>query len=126
MPGCAITDWVGEMIRLMTAAFMAGAMLLPAIGRAQAASAAPGTEQAVRPSAPHPRATEISSQRRRASTRLRVHPNFTYPDYWPHDVYPRHDLPPNAVRVCNATYVQEYRPSGTVIVPRMSCYWRGG
>jgi len=27
------------------------------------------------------------------------------------------------VRVCNATYVQEYRPSGTVIVPRMSCYW---
>jgi len=34
-------------------------------------------------------------------------------------------LSPNAVRVCNAYYVQEFRPSGTVIVPRMSCYWRG-
>ena len=34
-------------------------------------------------------------------------------------------LGPNAVRVCNAQYVQEYRPSGTVIVPRMNCYWRG-
>ena len=32
---------------------------------------------------------------------------------------------PNAVRVCNAHYEQEYRPSGTVIVPRMTCYWRG-
>jgi hypothetical protein len=30
------------------------------------------------------------------------------------------------VRECNATYVQEYRPSGTVIVPRMNCYWRRG
>ena len=32
---------------------------------------------------------------------------------------------PNSVRVCNVHYEQEYRPSGTVIVPRMSCYWRG-
>ena len=32
----------------------------------------------------------------------------------------------NAVRECNATYVQEYRPSGTVITPRMNCYWRPG
>jgi hypothetical protein len=28
--------------------------------------------------------------------------------------------------MCNATYVQEYRPSGTVITPRMHCYWRPG
>ena len=34
-------------------------------------------------------------------------------------------LGPNSVRICNAHYVQEYRPSGTVIVPRMNCYWRG-
>lgn len=34
-------------------------------------------------------------------------------------------LSPNAQRVCNAYYVQEYRPSGTVIVPRMNCYWSG-
>lgn len=32
---------------------------------------------------------------------------------------------PNSVRICNAWYEQEYRPSGTVIVPRMRCYWSG-
>jgi hypothetical protein len=37
----------------------------------------------------------------------------------------RDSLGPNAVRVCNAHYEQEFRPSGTVIVPRMTCYWRG-
>ena len=37
----------------------------------------------------------------------------------------RDTLGPNAVRVCNAHYEQEYRPSGTVIVLRMNCYWRG-
>jgi len=37
----------------------------------------------------------------------------------------RDTLGPNAVRVCNAHYEQEFRPSGTVIVPRMTCYWRG-
>jgi hypothetical protein len=30
------------------------------------------------------------------------------------------------VRACTAHYVQEYRPSGTVITPRMNCYWRPG
>ena len=57
----------------------------------------------------------------RPPTRLRV-----YPNYEPEDVYPYYYPGPNAVRVCNATYVQEYRPSGTVIVPRVSCYWRRG
>ena len=32
-------------------------------------------------------------------------------------------LGPNAVRQCSARYVQEVRPSGVVIVPRMSCWW---
>lgn len=32
---------------------------------------------------------------------------------------------PNSKRVCNAHYEREYRPSGTVIVPRMNCYWSG-
>jgi len=59
---------------------------------------------------------------RRPPTRLRVHPYY----YQQEDVYPRYNPGPNAVRVCNATYVQEYRPSGTVIVPRMSCYWTRG
>jgi hypothetical protein len=41
-------------------------------------------------------------------------------------VYPSYNPGPNAVRDCTATYVQEFRPSGTVIVPRMNCYWRRG
>ena len=59
---------------------------------------------------------------RRPPTRLRVQPYY----YRQEEVYPHYNPGPNAVRVCNATYVQEYRPSGTVIVPRMSCYWRRG
>ncbi len=69
-------------------------------------------------------ATDISAQRRirRPATRLRVYPWYE----WEPDVYPRYNPGPNAVRECNATYVQEYRPSGPVIVPRMNCYWRRG
>jgi hypothetical protein len=50
-----------------------------------------------------------------------------YPRYYeqePDGVYPRYFPGRNAVRDCTATYVQEYRPSGTVITPRMSCFWR--
>ena len=57
----------------------------------------------------------------RPSSRLRVTPY-----YEEQGVVPRYYPGPNAVRVCNAHYVQEYRPSGTVIVPRMSCYWTRG
>jgi hypothetical protein len=55
----------------------------------------------------------------RPQARLRVTPNYD-----PDSIYPHYNPGPNAVRVCNAHYVQEYRPSGTVIVPRMSCYWQ--
>ena len=70
-------------------------------------------------------ATDISAQRRlrRPPTRLRVYPRYE-PD--PDGVYPRYFPGRNAVRDCTATYVQEYRPSGTVITPRMNCYWRRG
>ena len=44
----------------------------------------------------------------------------------PDDVYPRYYPGPNAVRECSASYVPEYRPSGTVIIPRVNCFWRGG
>ncbi|MBW7972779.1 hypothetical protein [Bradyrhizobium sp. BR 10289] len=57
----------------------------------------------------------------RKRSRLRVTPYYS-----PDGVYPRYNPGPDAVRECNATYVQEYRPSGTVIVPHMSCYWRRG
>jgi hypothetical protein len=35
-------------------------------------------------------------------------------------------LPSDAVRQCRAWYVQEARPSGVVIVPRMQCWWERG
>ncbi len=69
--------------------------------------------QAGVPDAPPPR--------KRPPARLRVTPYYS-----PDGVYPRYNPGPDAVRECNATYVQEYRPSGTVIVPHMSCHWRRG
>jgi hypothetical protein len=64
--------------------------------------------------APHMTAEEFSAQSRRilhrTPRRVRIYGQR---------------LSPNAVRVCNAHYEQEFRRSGTVIVPRMTCYWRG-
>ena len=71
--------------------------------------------------------TELSAQSRRyrrPPARLRVYPS--YPSYSPDDVYPRYFPGRNAVRDCTATYVEEFRPSGTVITPRMNCFWRPG
>lgn len=91
-------------------------------GTATAQFAGPATH-VVRGTSQHA-ATDVSAQRRRAErppTRLRVHPRYN-----PHEVYPRYNPGPNAVRDCTATYVEEFRPSGTVIVPRMNCFWRRG
>jgi hypothetical protein len=108
------------MMRIRTAAVwvaLAGAMALPTTAAtAQTASSGVRTAQPSQPAV-----TDASAQRRRPPTRLRVTPY-----YRPDDVYPRYYPGRNAVRDCTATYVQEYRPSGTVIVPRMSCYWRRG
>ena len=112
------------MMRIGTAAIwvaFAGTFLLPAGGaRAQAAPSGLGTAQASQSVV-----TDVSAQRRvrRPSTRLRVYPRY---ELEPDGVYPRYYPGRNAVRDCSATYVQEYRRSGTVIVPHMSCYWRGG
>jgi hypothetical protein len=65
--------------------------------------------------------TDVSAQRR--LKRIPIYPREE--GHWQPDVAPHYNPGPNAVRVCNAHYVQEARPSGTVIVPRMSCYWRG-
>ncbi len=62
-----------------------------------------------------------SRKTRRPPTRV-----YVYPRYNPDDVYPRYDPGPNAVRECTARLVQEFRPSGTVITPRMNCFWRPG
>src|ERR1700692_1899981 len=113
------------MMRVRTAAILAafaGTFVLPASGT-EAQTAPPGM-RTVQPA--QPGATEPRPQRgiRRPTTRLRVYPQYQYE--WVPDVYPRYNPGPNAVRDCNATYVQEFRPSGTVIVPRMSCFWRPG
>jgi hypothetical protein len=99
---------------------VAGTFLLP-MATAQAAP----REQAARAS--QSAGTEFSAQSRRTRrppARLRVYPS--YPSYSPDDVYPRYFPGRNAVRDCTATYVEEFRPSGTVITPRLNCFWRPG
>jgi len=81
------------------------------IARAEQTHPAIRLAQAVPPDAPPRRVY-------RPQARLRVTPN-----YEPDSIYPHYNPGPNAVRVCNAHYEQEYRPSGTVIVPKMHCYW---
>jgi hypothetical protein len=40
-------------------------------------------------------------------------------------VHPRTRFPgPNAKRYCRSWLAKEYRVSGTVIVPRMQCWWQ--
>jgi hypothetical protein len=40
-------------------------------------------------------------------------------------VHPRTSFPgPNAKRYCRSWLAKEYRISGTVIVPRMQCWWQ--
>ncbi len=107
------------MKRIVTVAISAalvGLSLPGAAVQAQTASSGLRTAQASTPAA-----TDASSQRRKPLRRVPI-----YRDEWEPDVYPRYNPGPNAVRDCTATYVQEHRPSGTVITPRMNCYWRPG
>jgi len=87
-------------------------------GGAQAQTAVSGARSAQA----SPALTDASAQRRRPLRRVPIYRQ----EQWRPDVYPRYNPGPNAVRSCTATYVQEYRPSGTVITPRMNCYWRPG
>jgi hypothetical protein len=99
----------------------AGAFLLPMA--AAPAQTAPRAQAAQASQS----GTDLSAQSRRyrrPPARIRVYPS--YPNYSPDDVYPRYFPGRNAVRDCTATYVQEFRPSGTVITPRLNCFWRPG
>lgn len=62
--------------------------------------------------------TDLSAQSRRRP-RVRIYRSIdtrgVYPSYFPG---------PNAVRDCSVAYVQEFRPSGTIIAPHMRCFWR--
>src|SRR5690242_11079637 len=70
---------------------------------------------------------EVSSQATtmRTRPRIRVYPRYPRRPYV--SLYPLPygvDYPgPNAVRQCVSRLVPEYRPSGTVIVPRTNCWW---
>ncbi len=90
-------------------------------------SGSPGAAETAPPDAVAGAATDISSQSR-ARTRIRVQRYYPYRRY--HSFYPLpYDIEypgPNARRDCSVRYVQEYRPSGTVVVPRMNCWWVRG
>ena len=108
---------VGGKMRAKTALTLLcmGLFLEPCVGaHAQTAGPVVRMAQAVSPD-------DTPRPRKRPQSRLRVTPYYT-----PDGVYPRYNPGPDAVRECNATYVQEFRPSGTVIVPHMNCYWRRG
>ena len=97
-------------MRAATAAILAGLVMMPVTGMGGSIGAAQAQNVSARPLSA---ATDLSAQRRRIRrppTRLRVYREDGY-------------LPPTAKRACQAWYEQEYRPSGTVIVPRMRCRW---
>ena len=107
--------WVGVMVRIGMAAVLvvlAGSLVWPA--EYAAAQSANGIKLAQAA----PQDTRPPRRVYRPAPRLRVTPY-----YEEQGVYPHHNPGPDAVRVCNAHYEQEYRPSGTVIVPKMHCYW---
>ena len=68
---------------------------------------------------------QVQPKPKRPPTRLRVTPRCPYRTI-ALDHPPPYDCEfpgPGFVRQCSARLVQEYRPSGTVIVPRMQCWW---
>jgi|SRR5437016_5146995 len=112
----------------MSLAAAAAALSLGGFAPATVASA----RDAASPRADAPALADAYAQRRprlrRAPVRIRVTPRCLYRtqtlDYPPpYDCeYPG----PGFVRQCEARLLQEYRPSGTVIVPRMQCWWEPG
>ncbi len=107
-------------MRIVTAIFLAGlgGLCLSLAGAEAQAQQGPAPGYRTAQAAPN-----VYVPRRRVYRRVPVYPRAGHHDP---DVIPRYNPGPNAVRVCTATYAQENRPSGTVITPRMSCYWRPG
>jgi hypothetical protein len=99
---------------------VAGAVLLAGFCSGGTAAAEPGVPTASRivtisDTATGARIEEFSAQsretRHRKPRRVRI--------------YTPRGPGPNSVRICHSYYEYEYRPSGTVIVPRQNCYWSG-
>jgi hypothetical protein len=100
-------------------AFVAGLALS---GSASAQSTDPGKGAKRATTAP------TRAQPPRARTRIRVTPLYPYRTF-PTDYPPPYDIEwpgPGAVRQCGSWLAPEYRPSGTVIVPHMRCWWQRG
>jgi hypothetical protein len=98
----------------MNAAKVAATAVLALMGFGQwlPAPAAAQTSGAVETSAPAD-TTAPNRARPHPPVRIRVHPLTQ-------------TLGPDAVRQCHAWVEPEYRPSGTVIVPKMHCWWERG
>jgi hypothetical protein len=113
------------MLRMILAVAFAAALVAIGVAGLAVAQAERGV------SAQH---SEFSAQkkkkavRRRPPIRIRVQPAYRH--YHSSSQYPRPDdvsAPgPNAVRLCRSWLARENRPSGTVIVPRMRCWWERG
>ena len=100
-------------MRAASAALLLAALAGASLVTFHEAVAANRAQDDVRIAAPR---QDMTALRRRPRVRIyRSDDRGVYPSYFPGS---------NAVRDCTATYVQEFRPSGTVIVPLMSCYWR--
>ena len=97
------------MKRIITVALALAAIGLgplgPVAGQAQTAKAPAEVSR------PAPALRIVGAARsNRPPTRLRVYPRYAPDSY---GVYPRYFPGRNAVRDCTATYVEEFRPSGT-------------
>jgi hypothetical protein len=120
-------DAMEDVAAMLRIAVLASAAVLScaAFETAAAADSAPAGRPAL--AGPGQELTDISAQSSRPRARIRVTPRRRGLDNSP---YPRPyaiEYPgPGAKRDCVARYVQEYRPSGTVIVPRMNCRWIRG
>jgi hypothetical protein len=108
--------------RAATIAFVATALIAldgtAGDARAQTSGARASAEALAARAQAQPRST-------RPRTRIRVTPAYPYrltPTDYP-TPYPIEYPGPGAVRECRSWLVQEFRPSGTVIVPKMSCWW---
>jgi hypothetical protein len=93
-------------MRAMNRAAVVGAVMLALAGF--------GPAQAVAQNAGVAENDNAAPKRAHQPARIRVHPLAqSYPG-------------PDAVRQCAAWLAPEYRPSGTVIVPKMRCWWERG
>src|SRR5712691_7141073 len=111
------------------------AVMLTAVAAGLVALGLAAADDARAQTAAADRSTDAAlSARAQAPSRPRVRPRIRVTPLYPYRVTPT-DYPtpyaieypgPGAVRQCRAWLAQEFRPSGTVIVPRMSCWWVRG